>query len=257
MGRRMVTVADWKRFAALARRRARSPESYRRFQVEQAGMILAYLQRKGIGLAGWRALDLGCGIGGYTLALRDAGAWVVSTDLSHRALSGLPTGLRPVCADALHLPFADAAFDFVFCASLVEHVPDPPQMLREVWRALKPGGQCYLSFPPFYSPRGGHQFSPYHLLGERFATWMYRRTRARRVADWQREIVSEGSAYSQAYHGFGLHRVTIAAARRWIGQTGLEIVEISTRFSPVNTARWPVLGEFLTWHAEFLLRKPL
>jgi SAM-dependent methyltransferase len=252
----MVTVADWKRFVSLARRRAQSPESYRRFQAEQAGMILARLQRKGIGLARSRALDLGCGIGGYTLALRDAGARVVSADLSRRTLAGLSAGLRLVCADALHLPFADESFDFVFCASLVEHVPDPPQMLREVWRALKPGGQCYLSFPPFYSPRGGHQFSPYHLLGERAATCIYSRTRASKVAGWQREIVSDGSAYSRAYHGFGLHRVTIAAAQRWIEQTGWELVDLSTRFSPVNTARWPLLGEFLTWHAEFLLRKP-
>lgn len=223
--------------------------------MEQADLILTRLERTGIRLTGSRVLDMGCGLGGYSLALRERGAWVVSADLSCRALAGLPEGLRLVCANALHLPFAEAAFDFVFCASLIEHVPEPPQLLGEIGRVLKPGGECYLSFPPFYSPRGGHQFSPYHLLGERFATWVYRRTRAKRVSGWQRDIVAEGNQYDNAYRGFGLRRVTIASANRWITETGWELVELSTRFSPVNTARWPVLGEFLTWHAEFLLRK--
>jgi SAM-dependent methyltransferase len=255
MGRRVDPVNDWRRFASLARQRAESPESYRRFQMEQADIILSRLERKSVGIAGLRVLDLGCGLGGYSLALRERGAWVISADLSCQALAGLPTGLRLVCANALHLPFAEATFDFVFCASLIEHIPDPPQMLREIRRVLKPGGLCYLSFPPFYSPRGGHQFSPYHLLGERFATWVYRRTRAKRVSGWQRDIVAEGNRYDTAYRGFGLHRATIASANRWIAETGWGPAELSTRFSPVNTARWSVLGEFLTWHAEFLLRK--
>ena len=247
-------VSDWKRFASLARRRAESPEAYRQFQAEQGERILASLERKSVRIAG-SVLDLGCGLGGYSLALQARGARVVSADFSLATVAGLPDGLRLVCADARHLPFADATFDLVFCASLIEHVPDPVGMLREIRRALKPGGLCYLSFPPFYSPRGGHQFSPYHLLGERAATAIYRRTRARKVAGWQREIVTEGSAYDRAYHGFGLHRVTIASARRCIAQTDWELLDLATRFSSVNTARWPVVGEFVTWHAEFLLRK--
>ena len=248
-------VSDWKRFASLARRRAESPEAYRQFQAAQGERILASLERKGVRVAG-SVLDLGCGLGGYSLALSERGARVVSADFSFPTLAGLPGGLRPICADARHMPCADGAFDLVFCASLIEHVPDPIGMLREIRRVLKPSGLCYLSFPPFYSPRGGHQFSPYHLLGERAATSIYRRTRARKVAGWQREIVTEGSAYDRAYHGFGLRRVTIASVRQCMAQTDWELVDLDTRFSPVNTARWPVLGEFLTWHAEFLLRKP-
>lgn len=248
-------VSDWKRFASLARRRAESPQAYRQFQAEQGKRILNNLERKGVRVAG-NVLDLGCGLGGYSLAIRERGARVVSADFSLATLAGLPGGLHSICADARNLPFADAAFDLIFCASLIEHVPDPVGMLSEIRRALKPAGLCYLSFPPFYSPRGGHQFSPYHLLGERAATSIYRRTRAGKLAAWQREIVTEGSAYDRAYHGFGLHRVTIASVRRCIAQTDWELVNLDTRFSPVNTAGWPAVGEFLTWHAEFLLRKP-
>jgi len=219
-------------------------------------MVLQRLEAQGVRVAGRRVLDLGCGLGGYTEALRERGARVVSADLSPAVLAGLPPLSPRVCADALALPFADDAFDLVFCASLIEHVPDGSVLLREAWRVVRPGGYGYVSFPPFYSPRGGHQFAPFHLLGERVATWLYLRTRAGKTPAWQRGIVAEGDSYSRAYHGFGLHRVTIAAVRRWVARVGWEAVSLSTRFSPVNTAKWPVVGEFLTWHAEFLLRKP-
>ena len=250
----MVRLAEWKRLFDLARRRTQSPEAYRRFQAYQGQLVLAGLARKGVALTGQRVLDLGCGLGGYTLALQQHGAWVVSLDLAPTSLAALPAGARPVCADTLRLPFADASFDFVFCASLIEHVPRLLRLLQEIQRTLRIGGLCYLSFPPFYSLRGGHQFAPYHLLGERFATWAYRRTRARRLPNWQKDIVAEEGVYSSAYRGFGLHRVTIRATRKWLGQTHLKTVGLSTRFSPVNTASWPLIGEALTWHAEFLLR---
>ncbi len=218
-------------------------------------MVLRRLEAQGVRVAGRRVLDLGCGLGGYTEALREHGARVVAADLSLPVLARLPRAWPRVCADALALPFADGAFDLVFCASLIEHVPDGAALLREAWRVVRPGGYGYVSFPPFYSPRGGHQFAPFHLLGERAAIWMYRHTRARRVPAWQRGIVADADTYGRAYHGFGLHRVTIAAVRRWAAQAGWQIHSLSTRFSAVNTAAWPVIGEFLTWHAEFVLRK--
>ncbi len=249
-------MSEWKHLLALAKRRGESPDAYRQFQAHQGRMVLRRLEAQGVGIAGRRVLDLGCGLGGYTQALSERGARVVATDLSLPTLAGLPAAWPRVCANALALPFADAAFDLVFCASLIEHVPDAPALLREIRRVARLGGHAYVSFPPFYSPRGGHQFAPFHLLGERVATWMYLRTRARRIPAWQREIIAEGGSYSRAYHGFGLHRVTIAAAKRWIADAGWDVVSLSTRFSPVNTALWPLIGEFLTWHAEFLLRKP-
>lgn len=249
-------MSEWKRLLALVRRRGQSPEAYRQFQAQQGKMVLLRLEAQGVSVAGRRVLDLGCGLGGYTEALRERGARVVAADLSLRTLAGLPRIAPMVCADALALPFADGAFDLVFCASLLEHVPDGAALLREAWRVVRPGGYGYVSFPPFYSPRGGHQFAPFHLLGERAAVWMYRHTRARKVPAWQRGIVADATTYGRAYHGFGLHRVTIASARRWARLAGWDVASLSTRFAAVNTARWPLLGEFLTWHAEFLLRKP-
>ncbi len=78
-------------------------------------------------------------------------------------------------ADALHASFSDESFPFVFCASLIEHVPEPIGLLTEIARVLTRDGSAYLSFPPFYSPVGGHQFKPFHLLGEQLALRLTRK----------------------------------------------------------------------------------
>jgi len=49
--------------------------------------------------------------------------------------------------------------------------------------------------------------------------------------------------------------LTIRYARQLFAEAGLRIRDESTRFSPFNVARLPWLGEFLTWHVQFILSK--
>ncbi len=44
--------------------------------------------------------------------------------------------------------------------------------------------------------------------------------------------------------------------RRQIEAAGFEIEDTSTRFTSLNVARLPWLGEVLTWYVQFLVRKP-
>ena len=44
--------------------------------------------------------------------------------------------------DATAMPFEDGTFDHVHCSWLLEHVPDPIAVLRDVRRVLKPGGEA-------------------------------------------------------------------------------------------------------------------
>jgi SAM-dependent methyltransferase len=48
---------------------------------------------------------------------------------------------RLVTGDALHLPLADGCCDLVLSKDLLHHVPDPVQVLGEMWRVCRPGGQ--------------------------------------------------------------------------------------------------------------------
>ena len=100
---------------------------------------------------------------------------------------------------------------FVFSASLIEHVATPETLLAEIGRVLAPGGFCYLSFPPFYSPRGGHEFAPYHYLGERLALRLT--PAARRELDWKDNPyrpTERPRSFADLYAGWGLYRMTVA-----------------------------------------------
>lgn len=49
--------------------------------------------------------------------------------------------------DGQTIPFADNFFDFTICTQVLEHVADPENLLREISRTLKPGGQVFLTMP--------------------------------------------------------------------------------------------------------------
>ncbi len=95
-----------------------------------------------------RVLDIGSGdrwIGGHL----PAGAHYVALD--YPATGRDLYDARPdVFADAVSLPFADASFDAVVCLEVLEHVPDPAKVMREIARVLKPGARAWLSIPFLY-----------------------------------------------------------------------------------------------------------
>lgn len=244
--------------ARLTRRRLRSYADYLSFQRQQARMLTEYLKEHGVSLHQKKVLDLGSGLGGYTLEWQASGGCVVALDLVTSSPAVREAGIPFVSSDAHFLPFASAAFDVVFCASLIEHVRRPDWLLREVRRVLRSGGICYLSFPPFYSPRGGHEFSPFHYLGEKVALKLVHRDH--NVPDWLHEyydIQPSARSFVESYRGWGLYRVTISQVRRWVRQTGFTVRHFGTRYLPVNLATVPILGEVLAWHIHMILENNL
>lgn len=104
-----------------------------------------------LGIApGQRGLDLCCGTGDIALRclprLQGKGG-VIAADfslnmlaLAKERLRGAPAPTLTMCADAMHLPFADASFDFVTIGYGLRNVKDLAGCLAEVRRVLKPGG---------------------------------------------------------------------------------------------------------------------
>ena len=91
-------------------------------------------------------LDVGRGAGAYEAALRRRAATTIGLDLSAGMLVAAAGG-RPaplVVGDAQALPVRDGAADVVLAAHMLFHVPDIGRALRELRRALRPGGTALL-----------------------------------------------------------------------------------------------------------------
>lgn len=99
------------------------------------------------------ALDLCCGTGDLTLALRERvgpNGRAVGADFSERMLEladekATERNVADVTfewADALELPYSDASFDAVTVGFGVRNLADLDAGFREMTRVLKPGGRC-------------------------------------------------------------------------------------------------------------------
>ena len=94
-------------------------------------------------------LDLACGAGRHTEALRHRGYRALGVDLSLTLLAQRPD-LPRVRGDMRRLPFADAAFDWVLnfftSFSYFESEHENFRVLEEIVRTLAPGGRFLIDF---------------------------------------------------------------------------------------------------------------
>lgn len=195
-------------------------------------------------LEGRVVLDLGCGPGYYTRALRQAGATVVGVDVDEEELRSAadPPGTSTL-ADGTRLPFLDGAFDGVFCSNVLEHTPDPPGVIAEVERVLRPGGWGWVSWTNWYSPWGGHDIVPFHYLGPRLGLATCRRFKGEPPKNipfqnlWPTHIGP-----------------TLAMVR---DRPGLRLLAAMPRY--YSSQRWilkvPILREVATWNCLLLLER--
>jgi SAM-dependent methyltransferase len=98
-----------------------------------------------------RVLEVGCGEGSGLTLLRQMGfqhlsGVEVSAERARRAAAKLPRDISvQVNSPTGALPFADATFDAVISAAVIEHTVDPVAFVADLTRVTKPGGVIVIS----------------------------------------------------------------------------------------------------------------
>ena len=158
------------------------------------------------------ALNLGTGEGDYDrmiagYCVQVLGCDVNEEDLAHaRTLNQGVMNLRYERNNALDLTYADASFDLIVSCEVLEHVGQPDQMIREMYRVLRPGGVAIMTFP-------SREFPITYDPVNRFWQWI------RKPSD-RENLIAQGA------YAFG-HDYLIGSDdfKKWASEAGFQIVE--------------------------------
>lgn len=95
-------------------------------------------------------LDLGSGTGFFTrrLAAKYPESQIVGLDIAEGMLhyaAMQQDGISWLCSDAELLPLADNSFDIIFSSLAIQWCNNLPQLMAELARVLKPGGQLHIA----------------------------------------------------------------------------------------------------------------
>ena len=138
-------------------------------------------------LRGAKILDIGCGGGLLSEALSNLGAEVIGIDASEKTIGVARSRSKKIGSEITFLQSSleeiislgeHKDFDVIACLEMLEHVPDPSQIIDGCKKLLKPGGKAFFSTinrnPKSYVfailgaeyilnllPKGTHEFSKF------------------------------------------------------------------------------------------------
>lgn len=116
-----------------------------------------------------RVLEIGCGEGGVLQPFIDRSCYCVGVDLDKvridTANDFFEDKIKEGKAEFLCMNIYDDAFlsrfansfDVIVLKDTIEHVPEQEKFIPYLKKLLKPDGQVFFGFPPWYMPFGGHQ----------------------------------------------------------------------------------------------------
>ncbi len=210
----------WRKDFAAWRERRLYQERYQFGHLAGAGAVLGDVRGK-------RVLDLGAGMGGFTVALAREGACVQAVEFNGAycriaRLRGRRYGLDlPVVQAAGEaLPLADGSFDLVCSWDVLEHVQDPPAVLREIHRVLRPGGAALLTVINRCAFRDPH----YHLPGLNWLPRSWAEAWIRRAARGK-----EGGPFADRQRLSEMHYYRWGQFVRLAGEAGLRAEDVQEK----------------------------
>jgi 2-polyprenyl-6-hydroxyphenyl methylase/3-demethylubiquinone-9 3-methyltransferase len=151
IARQNVDAAEVAKFDALAARWW-DPDGEFRPLHEINPLRLDWIRRYA-DLDGRKVLDIGCGGGILAEAMAAAGATVTGLDMAEKPLavarlhqieSGLDVDYQQGTAEELASKEA-GQYDVVTCLEMLEHVPEPSQVIASACQLVRPGGDVFFS----------------------------------------------------------------------------------------------------------------
>ena len=232
----------------------RSLHLFREFRLEQTEPERFYttLAQDTVGqvsaftdLDGRRLLDVGGGPGFFRDAFRAAGATYLSLDSDVGELAGFGGAVEDsAIGSGMQLPIRDESVDITFSSNVLEHVPQPWLMGSEMLRVTRPGGTVFISYGSWWGPWGGHETSPWHYLGGRYARRRYQRVHGHEPKN---------------RFGESLFVMTVRSGLDWAAsRPDADLVAALPRYNPGWSwwlLRVPLLRELVTWNLVLVLRK--
>ena len=105
-------------------------------------------------------LEIGCGYGGNLATFSDMDCQAVGVDISQKSI----TKAIKLSEENVGFIWNDifdvgdiGQFDVIMMRDVLEHIHGHDKLLKLLKSLLKPTGVIFISFPPWYSPFGGHQ----------------------------------------------------------------------------------------------------
>jgi ubiquinone/menaquinone biosynthesis C-methylase UbiE len=145
-----LQVSGWKDKRKVMQRYDLTSEMYEeRYAEEQRAKYEEAL--KHLSVNDCAVLDVGCGTGLFFSHVTTKAKLVVGVDISRKLLrkakeqAAVFGNVFVVQADADHLPFKSAFFDFVFSFTVLQNMPKPSETLNEFKKAIKPHGKVVVT----------------------------------------------------------------------------------------------------------------
>jgi SAM-dependent methyltransferase len=106
-----------------------------------------------------KVFENGVGLGAYLARFARDARQAVGLDVEHeRTVAAHQRVEQVVCGVGEYLPFPSDYFDLIFSNEVLEHVKDDYQVMREMVRTLKPGGQIAI-----FCPNRGYPFETHGI----------------------------------------------------------------------------------------------
>ena len=118
-----------------------------------------------------KLLDIGCGSGAFVAHARNAGRDAYGIDFNDQEISVGRSAFQLdgflMTGDVLAMPDSWSEFDLITMFEVIEHLPNPRQVIQEAFRRLKKGGHLAISCPneKRWQPAGRIfvDYPPHHL----------------------------------------------------------------------------------------------